>query len=58
MEDKEKYRPKYGIEKIGLFGSYARDEATEKSDIDIVIEIKPKSLVKRMELKRELEKRL
>jgi predicted nucleotidyltransferase len=27
-----------GIELIGLFGSYARDEANEQSDIDILIE--------------------
>lgn len=28
---------KYKIEKVWLFGSYARGEATEKSDIDILI---------------------
>lgn len=27
----------YGVETAGLFGSYARGEATESSDIDIVI---------------------
>ena len=26
---------KYGVEKVYLFGSYARGEATEKSDIDL-----------------------
>ena len=31
---------KYGVEKIGLFGSYSRDEATSKSDIDIYVELK------------------
>ena len=29
---------KYGIKKLGFFGSFSRDEATEKSDIDIYIE--------------------
>lgn len=29
----------YGVTKIGLFGSYARDEAREDSDIDIAVEI-------------------
>ena len=29
----------YGVKKIGLFGSYARDEATQESDIDIAVEI-------------------
>jgi predicted nucleotidyltransferase len=26
---------KYGINKLGLYGSYARDEATSNSDVDI-----------------------
>ena len=30
---------KFGVTKIGLFGSYARDEAKETSDIDIALEI-------------------
>lgn len=28
----------YGVSKLGLFGSYVRGEATEKSDIDILID--------------------
>ena len=28
----------YGVKRIGLFGSYAKDLPTEKSDIDIVVE--------------------
>ncbi len=28
----------YGVASVGLFGSYARGEANEKSDIDFVIE--------------------
>ena len=30
-----------GVVKIGLFGSYARGEQSEKSDIDILIEFAP-----------------
>jgi uncharacterized protein len=30
----------YGATKIGLAGSYARNEAREDSDIDIIVEIK------------------
>ena len=30
---------KYPIGKLGVFGSFARGEATEKSDIDIAVEI-------------------
>jgi len=28
----------YGVKRIGLFGSYAKDTPTETSDIDIVVE--------------------
>jgi len=31
---------KYGVTKIGLFGSYARGDEREESDIDIAVEIK------------------
>ena len=30
---------KYPVGRLGVFGSYARGEATEKSDIDIAVEI-------------------
>lgn len=33
---KDEFRRKYGIEKIALFGSFARDDAREDSDVDIV----------------------
>jgi len=29
---------KFGVKKIGIFGSIARDKAGDKSDIDIVVE--------------------
>lgn len=32
---------KFGIQHIGLFGSYARDEQSKKSDIDILIDFDP-----------------
>lgn len=32
---------KYGVKKIGIFGSFARNEATEKSDIDFFVEFYP-----------------
>lgn len=31
----------HGIKSIGLFGSYARDEQSKNSDIDILIEFEP-----------------
>ena len=32
---------KFGIKDIGLFGSYARNDQSEKSDIDILIDFDP-----------------
>jgi predicted nucleotidyltransferase len=45
---KQQYSSEYGIERIGIFGSVARGEQTESSDIDIYYEGKSlglKSLV-------------
>ena len=42
-------KPKYeaeGFEILGLFGSYARGEATESSDVDILIDTKKEFLDK------------
>ena len=39
-EHKEQFIKDFGITKIGLFGSYARNEAKNDSDIDILIELK------------------
>jgi predicted nucleotidyltransferase len=36
---KSDLQKKYPISRIGVFGSYARGEATEDSDIDIAVEI-------------------
>jgi uncharacterized protein len=32
---------RFGIKDIGLFGSYVRDEQSENSDIDILIDFEP-----------------
>ena len=34
---KNELKNRFGIEEIALFGSYARGEATEESDVDIAI---------------------
>ena len=38
---KEELFCEYQLVRIGLCGSFARDEATEKSDIDLIIEFEP-----------------
>ena len=35
---KKELHKKYGIVSLGLYGSYARDEATDNSDVDIFYE--------------------
>ncbi len=54
---KEKFQKEYEIEQIGLFGSYARDEAKVDSDIDIFVHMKP-NLFKLVELKQQIEEDL
>ena len=54
-EFKARYADKYGIERLGLFGSVARGEQTEGSDVDICIELKEPDYFVRMEIKEKLE---
>ncbi|MBE0495708.1 MAG: nucleotidyltransferase family protein [Campylobacterales bacterium] len=54
---KKELNERFGVLKIGLFGSFARDEQTDESDIDLAIEIEKnkKSLGNFFAIKRELE---
>lgn len=52
---KSAFAQKYGITKLGIFGSVARNENTEKSDIDIVVELKKPSLLLMYELTEALK---
>jgi predicted nucleotidyltransferase len=54
---KKELQQKYQIEKIGIFGSYSRDEEKEHSDIDIFVKMKP-SLFDMIALKEQIEKDL
>lgn len=38
--NRERLSSDFGIERIGLYGSFARNEQTSKSDIDLVYELK------------------
>jgi len=46
---------KLGVRRLGLFGSYARGEATPESDLDFVVELSDKSFDAYMDLKNFLE---
>jgi predicted nucleotidyltransferase len=53
---KNELKQQFGIEEIALFGSYARGEADEDSDIDIAImKVNKKDYFKRIEAKYYLE---
>lgn len=40
----------FGVTEIGVFGSVARDEQTEESDVDVLVELKNKTFDSYMEL--------
>ena len=56
-EHSSEFRSKYAVEKIGLFGSYAREEATQSSDIDIFVQMKP-SMFDMIAVKEQIEEDL
>ncbi|MCH5310619.1 MAG: nucleotidyltransferase domain-containing protein [Prevotella sp.] len=51
---KEESGKQFGITKIGIFGSVARQENTEDSDIDIVVEIEKPTISIMYELRERL----
>jgi predicted nucleotidyltransferase len=56
---REKYpylAAEYGVKRIGLFGSYAKDIPTEASDIDLVVEFEQPLGFKFIELSEYLER--
>jgi len=53
---KEEYKLRYGVTRIGIFGSVARSEIKTDSDVDVVVEMKP-NLFMRASLKADLESR-
>lgn len=53
---KEKFANKYGIEQLGLFGSVARGEQDEKSDIDVIIKLRRPSCFTCFGIQEELRK--
>jgi len=54
-EFKRKNRKKYHILKLGLFGSFTRNEMNEHSDIDIVVELEKPKMFDIIGIKQELE---
>jgi hypothetical protein len=56
--NKERFKAKYDLVKIGLFGSYVRGDNQSGSDIDILVEFQdntPDLFEKKLSLKNEIE---
>ena len=52
---KAEFADRYGVTSLGVFGSVARDEAGEDSDVDIVFETNSPNLFRTARMKRQLE---
>jgi len=55
---KEELASRYGVTKLGIFGSVARGESKEASDLDVVVEMKKPDLFYMVHIKEELEEAL
>ncbi|MCF7845575.1 MAG: nucleotidyltransferase family protein [Candidatus Pacebacteria bacterium] len=56
-KNKDSLKNTYNIEKIGIFGSFAKDNQNDSSDIDILVEFsEPIGYFKFIELEQFLEK--
>ena len=57
-EFKRDHSEQYGITEIGIFGSFARGEDLEDSDVDIMFETTMPNLFKTASMKQDLEELL
>jgi len=53
--NKEKLSSKYGLSYIAIFGSYGRQQQTDKSDIDILVDFQRPIGIEFIDLAMELE---
>jgi len=54
-DSKKDFQQKYFIDKMGIFGSIARNEITENSDIDIVVTMKKPNLLNLSSIREEIK---
>ncbi len=52
---KEQFKKRYSVRRIGIFGSYARNEATSESDIDIVVDLEKSTMFGLAGIKNDIE---
>ena len=55
---KPDFEQRYGVTRIGIFGSFARNEIRKDSDIDVVVEMREPDLFYMVHIKEALENRL
>ncbi len=55
MENKQRLCAKYPIKALAIFGSYARNEQTESSDLDLMVEFNDKIGIQFIDLADEIE---
>lgn len=53
--EKSELANRYGVITLGVFGSVARDEAREESDVDVVVTMERPDLFAMVHIKEELE---
>lgn len=53
-EHKADFAEHYGVTKLGIFGSVARGESTEESDVDVVVEMSKPDLYYLVHIREEL----
>ena len=52
------HQQEYGIEGLGIFGSYSRGEACQGSDVDVVVQLAKQDLFSMIGIKQDLEESL
>jgi predicted nucleotidyltransferase len=55
VEHKQRLYSRYGLSNIAIFGSYARNQQTDKSDVDILVEFNKPIGIDFIDLAEELE---
>ncbi len=52
---KQEFERRYGVTALGVFGSVARNDATETSDVDVVVRLRDPDLFSLVHIKETLE---
>lgn len=58
LEHKAEFIENFGVRKIGVFGSYARGENYEGSDVDIVVDLEKPDMFYLIGIKQSIEEAL